>query len=152
MSAIVNISSNEKTIKKMYTVLPDDNYNIDKILYYCKYDLDNNTEIQVELGNILDNYRDYFEKYLIEMDVPERFYYQPAAFAENYYGTPDLDFLVLYFANMQSLFDFKRPKIKVLNKTKLLELNRLFVTYKERVAKSYNEPTEYLRETFLKTY
>jgi len=146
--AITNISSNEKTVKNMFQVLPDDNYTIDKILYYCKY----NSDVQVELGNILDNYRDYFEKYLIEMDIPENFYYQPAAFAENYYGTPDLDFIVLYFADMQTLFDFKKPRIKVLDKTRLLELNRLFVTYKERVSDSYNNPTQYMKETYLKTY
>lgn len=134
--SVSNVSSNEKTLKNMLTVIPDDNYTIDKTLLYCKYESDT----QVELGNILDIYRDYFEKFLITMDIPEKFYYQPAAFSENYYGTPDLDFVVLYFANMTSLFEFNKPKIKVLDKTRLLELNRLFVAYNNQVTDSYNNP------------
>ena len=62
----------------------------------------------------------------VEMEVPKKFYYQPAAFAENYYGTADLDFLVLYFAKMTSLFEFTKPKIKVLPSSRLLEINRLY--------------------------
>lgn len=147
--SVVNISTKEKTIKNMYQLLSDDNYIIDRFIYYCKY---NSDDTQIELGNILDNYRDYFEKYVITMDVPEKFYYQPAAFAENYYGTPDLDFLVLYFAKMNSMFQFNKPKIKVLPKDKILEINRLVIKYKEDVQKSYEEPTQYLEETFLKVY
>ena len=119
--SVKNVSSNEKTIKGMYQLLDSDNYTIDKFIYYCTY---NGNEFQIQLGNILDNYRDYFDRFLIKMSVPEKFFYQPAAFAENYYGTPDLDFLVLYFAKMSSLFDFTQSEITVLPKDKILEINR----------------------------
>lgn len=142
--AVKNVSSDAKTVKDMYALLPSDNYIIDNILYYIKYKrTDDLTEATVELGNILDNYRDYFEKYTVEVDVPKKFYYQPAAFAENYYGTPDLDFLVLYFARMSSLFDFTKSKIKVIPRNRLLEINRLFINYKDEVLESYNNPKEY---------
>ena len=147
--AVTNISSKEKTIKNMYQLLDSDNYTVDKFIFYCKY---NGDDVQVELGNILDNYRDYFDQFLISMTIPEKFFYQPAAFAENYYGTPDLDFLVLYFAKMNSLFQFNKKEIKVLPKDKILEINRLMVQYKEAVTKSYNEPSKYLEETYLKIY
>ena len=140
--AISNVSNKEKTIKSMYSLLDSDIYSIDKALLYCKYDSDQ----IVQFENILDNYRDYLETRLIDADVPKSMYYQPAAFAEMYYGTPDLDFLVLYFARMVSLFDFKKSKIKVLPKAELLKVNKLFITYKKTVENSYKYPTEYIKE------
>lgn len=139
---VSNISNNDKTIKTMFTDLDSDNYTIDKILLYCNY----NNENLVSFENILDNYRDYFDQYLVEVELPKRFYYQPAAFAENYYGTPDLDFLVLYFAKMLSMFEFKTEKIKVLPKSRLLEINKLFVEYKTIVTESYKHPTGFIEE------
>ena len=149
MAGIVNSSSKEKTVKNMFALLDNDNYTIDKTLLYCDY---NETGFQIEFSNIMNNYRDYFEQYLEEMEVPERFFYQPAAFSENYYGTPDLDFVVLYFAKMKSLFEFTKKKIKVLPKSRLLELNRLFIEYKEEVKDSYENPTPFVEDTILQTY
>ena len=149
MAGIVNSSSKEKTIKNMFALLDNDNYTIDKTLLYCDY---NETGFQIEFSNIMNNYRDYFEQYLEEMEIPERFFYQPAAFSENYYGTPDLDFVVLYFAKMKSLFEFTKKKIKVLPKSRLLELNRLFIEYKEEVKDSYENPTPFVEDTILQTY
>lgn len=135
--ALKNVSNKEKTVKSMYSLLPNDNYTVDKMILYCKYP----DGTIIELGNILDNYRDYFEQFLVDADVPESMFYQPAAFAEFFYGTPDLDFLVLYFAKMLSLFDFKKSKIKVLPKAKLLDVSRLFLNYKKTVEESYKNPT-----------
>ena len=149
MAGIVNSSSKEKTVNNMFALLDNDNYTIDKTLLYCDY---NETGFQIEFSNIMNNYRDYFEQYLEEMEVPERFFYQPAAFSENYYGTPDLDFVVLYFAKMKSLFEFTKKKIKVLPKSRLLELNRLFIEYKEEVKDSYENPTPFVEDTILQTY
>ena len=137
---VSNVSNNDKTLKTMLMNLESDNYTIDKILLYCNYKNEN----IFSFGNILDDYRDYFEQYLVEVDVPKRFFYQPAAFAENYYGTPDLDFLVLYFAKIPTLFDFTKDKIKVLPNSRLLELNKLFVQYKTIVDKSYREPVMFI--------
>lgn len=141
-----NVSSKEKTIKGMYSLLESDTYTIDKVIKYCKYDND----IIVSFGNILDNYKDYFDQFLEEITLDPKFYYQPAAFAESYYGTPDLDFLVLYFANMTTLFQFNTKKIKVLPPSRLLEINRLFIEYKSIVKDSYSSPTEYIEEPLVK--
>lgn len=139
---VSNISNNENTLKSMLSVMNSDNYTIDKSILYCTY---KNKDNIYQYTNILDNFRDYFEQYLVEMEVPKKFYYQPAAFAENYYGTADLDFLVLYFAKMTSLFEFTKPKIKVLPSSRLLEINRLFTEYKDEVKDSYNNPDEYVK-------
>lgn len=138
-----NVSNNAKTIKDMFAKLPSDNYVVDKSILYCTY---NSNNYQLEFGNIIDDFRDYFEKYLVEVDLPKKFYYQPAAFSQNYYGTPDLDFLVLYFSKCMSLFEFNKEKIKVLPASRLLEINRLFVEFKNDVNESYNNPTKYIEE------
>lgn len=140
--AVTNASDNEKTIKNMLTVIDSDNYTVDKTLIYSNY---NNLSI-ASFENILSKYYDYFETELIDVDVPKRFYYQPAAFAENYYGTPGLDFLVLYFAKMTSLFEFTKPRIKVLPSNKIPEINRLFTEYKSTVDGSYRNPTTFIPE------
>jgi len=96
-------------------------------------------------GFILDEYRDYFENFLIDVNVPEEFYYSPTLFAENQYGTADLDFLVLYFAKMNSLFEFNRPVIKFLPVTSLSDLNKLIVQNRLNVRNSKTNPTLYRR-------
>lgn len=139
----INSSSKEKTVKSMYSALSSDNWTIDKVTLYAKY----NNKCIVPAGNILDNYNDYFSQFLEDANVDKKFYYQPAAFSENYYGTPDLDFIVLYFARMFSLFEFNKPVIKVLPKTKLVELNKLLVQYKNKVENSKANPTEYIKQS-----
>jgi len=136
-------SSKEKTVKNIISVLDSDNYSIDKTILYCNY----NGLNYISFGNILDSYRDYFNQYLVETSLSKKFYYQPAAFAENYYGTASLDFLVLYFANITSLFDFNVPKIKVLPKSKLIEINKLFTQFKITVEDSYKNPVSYIEES-----
>lgn len=136
----LNSSSNEKTVKAMYNALSNDSWVIDKFLLYANY----KNKIELPYKTILDNYNDYFSEFLIDVEVPKKFYYSPTGFSEYYYGTPDLDFLVLYFARMTTLFDFDKPKIQVLPKTKLIELNKLMVQYKREVEDSKENP-----ETFI---
>ena len=147
--AVSNASSMQNTIKDMVDMMDRDNYTIDKTLTYCRY---KTMSSQVVLGNILDNYRDYFEQFLIEEKLDKKYWNQPAYFAEDYYGTPDLDFIVLYFAKISTLFDFKKDKIKVLPRSRIPELNKLFVEYRTIVKNSYNNPLIYYNDTVLKTY
>lgn len=130
-----NQSSKEKTIKTMMDALPQDTWNRDKELFYGNYN-----GLIIGSDNILNNFRDYFDQFLVDADVPEKFFYQPAAFAEFYYGTPDLDYLVLYFANMMSLFEFNKEKIKVLPRSRLVEYNKLLTTYKDKITESHKNP------------
>lgn len=134
-----NISNNEKTLKTMFQVMDSDNWSIDRFILYSNY----NGNVMIT-GNILDNYRDYFEQFLITVDLDRKFYYQPMAFSNYYYGTPDLDFLVLYFASIPTLFEFNKEKIKILPKTKLEDIIRLANFYKENVEESRVNPTKYL--------
>lgn len=143
--AVKNASSKEKTLKNMIKLMPSDSYSLDRVAEYCIYPVDGDTSIVIN-GYFLDDYRHYFDNRTVEVDVPKKYYYQPAAFAEMYYGTPDLDFLVLYFAKMTSLFEFNRPTIKILPTTEILELTKLFSKISDDVRESYESPTEYIKQ------
>ena len=134
-----NQSNNEKTIKSSLISMPNDFWTIDNISLYCNY---LNAAILPD-GFILDDYRDYFENFLVEIDVPEEYYYSPSLFSEIQYGTPDLDFLVMYFAGMTSLFEFNEPRIKFLPVTSLSDLNKLIVQRRNEIRQSKASPTLY---------
>lgn len=134
-----NISTEKKTLKEELATASNDIWCADRFMLYGNY-LD---KIILPDGNILDGFYDYFSNFLEEVELPERFYYQPAAFSENYYGTPDLDFLVLYFSQIPTLFEFNKKKIKVLPVTKLNELNQIAINYKLKVKNSYENPIKY---------
>jgi len=134
-----NGSNIEKTIKNKMRLMAGDFWTVDNISLYSNY-------LDIAIlpdGFILDSYKDYFEQYLEEIELKEEFHYSPTLFSEIYYGTPDLDFLVLYFAGIPSLFEFDSNKIKVLPITILTDLNKLIVVYKNTVKESKVNPTEY---------
>jgi hypothetical protein len=135
-----NDSSNEKTIKSMLLKSVNDFWTVDNVSLYSNY---LNLVIMPD-GFVLDDYRDYFENFLIEIDVEEKYFFSPSMFSEFYYGTPDLDFLVLYFAGMTSIFDFNSPKIRVLPTNALLDLNKLMVEKRKEVRNSKENPKEYV--------
>lgn len=65
--AIKNTSSNEKTVKGMYSKLDQDIYTVDKTLLYVSY---RDPKYQIGYRTILDSYRDYFEsKYLDTVEL-----------------------------------------------------------------------------------
>jgi hypothetical protein len=134
-----NQSNNEKTLKSTLISMNNDFWTIDNVMFYCNY-LDS---VILPDGFILDEYRDYFENFLVDVNVPEEYYYSPTLFSEWQYGTPDLDFLVLYFAKMSSLFEFNRPTIKMLPVTSLSDLNKLIVENRAMVRSSKANPLTY---------
>jgi hypothetical protein len=137
--AAKNQSNNEKTVKTTLRTMPADFWTVDNVSLYCNYkDL-----IILPDGFILDEYRDYFENFLEEVDLGEQFHYSPSLFSQVYYGTPDLDFLVLYFAKIPTLFEFNQPKIRILPLTALLDLNKLIVESKQLIRDSKKDPTVY---------
>jgi hypothetical protein len=136
--AIKNNSNSQKTVKSTLKSIPGDFWTIDSVSMFCSY----KGRIVVPDGIILDDYRDYFENFLEDAEVPESMFYSPSLFSELVYGTPDLDFLVLYFAKMSSLFEFNESRIKVLPLTSLLDLNKLIVEMREEVRESKSNPNE----------
>ena len=116
-----SISSYEKTLKNKMRAMTGDFWVIDNISLYSNY-------LDIAIlpdGFILDDYKDHFDQFLEEIELDEKYHYTPTLFAHDYYGAAELDFLVLYFADMSTLFDFKTKTIKVLPITSLTDLNRL---------------------------
>ena len=137
--AVKNTSEKALTIKDMWNLMPSDNWVIDRSIYYCVYD---NASI-VQLYFLLDKYYYYFQQFLVEVNIDEKYYYSPQLFAQDYYGDAGLDFLIMYFANITSNFEFNKPKIKVLDYTKLKDINKLFVRYKNIIDTSKTNPPVY---------
>lgn len=137
--AVKNTSEKALTIKDMWNLIPSDNWVIDRSIYYCVYE---NASI-VQLYFLLDKYYYYFQQFLVEVNIDEKYYYSPQLFAQDYYGDAGLDFLVMYFANITSNFEFNKPKIKVLDYTKLKDINKLFVRYKNIIDTSKTNPPVY---------
>lgn len=138
---VKNFSSSQKTVKNTIVAAQNDTWVIDKILLYANY---MNLSI-LPSGTVMDDYYDYFESLTVEVEVPEKFYYSPSGFAEYYYGDAGLDFLVLYFAKIPSLFEFNKPKITVFPVEYLKEFNKMATFKKKEVIESKNNPKEYTK-------
>jgi hypothetical protein len=134
-----NQSNKETTVKGTIRAMTSDAWTIDNLLLFCNY----KSVGMMPEGLILDEYRDYFEQFLVDIKVSEEYYYSPSLFSEIQYGTPDLDFLILYFAKIPSLFEFNQPRIKMLPLTMLSDLNKLIVQNKDIVKNSKANPKEF---------
>jgi len=138
--AIKNLSTSATTVKTMYELMPSDSWTLDKCVLYGNYD--NASIVQTEI--LFDKYFSYLSQYLIELDVDKKYYYQPGLFAQDYYGDSALDFVVLYFAKMTSLFEFNKPKITVFDYAHIQDLNKIFTAYKNIVTDNKQNPPTYL--------
>ena len=113
---------------------------VDRTLLYSNY----LGVIQFPIGSILDDYREFLDELTVDSNVDSKFYYSPSAFSNHLYGTPELDYLVLYIAKCQTLFEFNKPKIKILPKENLKIINDIMILKKEEVQKSRTRPQTYL--------
>ena len=120
--------------------LNTDTFCVDNLILYMNY----LNIAQIPTGYILDDYREYFDSLLVETEVPETYFYEPAAFAKYLYGSPELDFLVLYFSKIQTALDFNKTKIKILPPERLADINQLILLNKDKVTESKENPTTYL--------
>jgi hypothetical protein len=87
----------------------------------AKYD----NQVTFKYRNILLDYYDYFEEELETIDLEKKYHYQPAMLSEDLYGTPDLDFAILFFSGISSLKDFDKPRIKVLPASRVADLIKI---------------------------
>lgn len=134
-----NVSNKESTVKKQFSAMESDNWSLRRTEIFIRYQT--NTVIPYE--SILDNYRDYLDKYLVTVTLERKYWLQPAAFADHYYGDPGLDWMVLYFAKIPTLFEFNKKTIKVLPLTKMAEVNQILVKKRDDVNKSNSDPKTY---------
>ena len=136
-----NHSNKASSVYEEFQSLSNDTWSLDNLLMFCNYQ---KISILPDFS-ILDEYSDYLqqEDFIETVELDEKYYYSPQAFAEDYYGTADLDFLVLYFARIDSIFSFNRKKITVLKRERLADINRIIVKNKERIKENRNNPPLY---------
>ncbi len=136
-----NHSNKASSVYEEFQYLSNDTWSLDNLLMFCNYQ---KMSVLPDFS-ILDEYSDYLyqEDFLETVELDETYYYSPQAFAEDYYGTADLDFLVLYFARIDSIFSFNRKKITVLKRERLADINRIIVKNKERIKENRSNPTLY---------
>lgn len=136
-----NHSNKASSVYEELQYLSNDTWSLDNLLMFCNYQ---KMSVLPDFS-ILDEYSDYLyqEDFLETVELDEKYYYSPQAFAEDYYGTADLDFLVLYFARIDSIFSFNRKKITVLKRERLADINRIIVKNKERIKENKSNPTLY---------
>lgn len=138
-----NQSEKAKTLYDMFQSLPTDLWALDNLQTYCNYD-----DMSIlPLATVLDDYIDYFEVngFLKEVDLPKKYWYSPAAFALDTYGTSDLDFMVLYFAKKTSLFEFNTKKIRILDPEHIKDINRIIVANKDYIKENITNPPVFLK-------
>lgn len=123
------------------------NTSIDVKDFFIQANYDN--QIIFKYKNILLDYYDYFKEELETIDLEKQYHYQPALLSEKLYGTPDLDFAILFFAGITNVKDFDRPKIKVLPASKVGDLIKIKSIANQRVKESLTNPQVYVAEPLL---
>lgn len=137
--AYLNKSTEATTLIGEYNQLNSDNWTLDRVLTYVKYQ----SNLVVPYENILDNYNDYFDKYLIEVEIDSKYFYKPTMYAYYYYGDASFWWILLYYSKIPTALDFNKKKIKILPKDKLKDLNQIFINYKEYINEVNNTPLEF---------
>lgn len=137
---IKNPSTNEKTIKSELIASIRNKWHVDRFIKYSNYD----GLVFVPDLSLLDLYRDYFEQHLIEYEIDEKYYYSPSYFAKEYYGDSEMDFIVMYFAKMTSMFEFNRDRIMLLPVEFLQDINKLAIKYEDEINKSRSKPDKFM--------
>lgn len=143
MQMVKNNADNENSIKNAIEQSKFDTWNDRSMYTYCNY----RDKMIVQEKFILEDYKNAFLDELEEIELPKEYWYQPAAFANYYYGTPELDFLVLYFAGIETMLDFNKEKIKVLPVHLVRTLLTIIEKHKDDVERSIQNPPTYYDTT-----
>jgi hypothetical protein len=134
-----NKSNIEKTVKSEILAMENDFWKVDSVEMLANY----KNLVLIPDGFLLDEYRDYFENFIEEINLDPKYHYSPTMFSEDYYGTADLDFLVLYFAKIPTAFEFNTPTIRVVSRAALTDFNKLVVQNKDMIEDNRLNPKKY---------
>jgi hypothetical protein len=136
---VTNKSNSTKTINEYILQKNIDIWSLDRLTKYINY----KNQIYVPNYTLLDKYYSFFENVLIDVPLESKYYYSPTLFSEDYYGTPDLAFLILYFSKTFSLFNFNKPVIKMLPQSYLNEINKLMINSEKEISENRNNTPVY---------
>lgn len=125
----------EQTVNNYINSLYDYMFNIGNLSTFSVYN-----NILVSKPTILNRFLPYLKPYATKKVVDKKYYQRPSLFALDYYGSPELDWLVLYISGISNPIDFNVPIIDVLPINILNDLNKLIILNKEEVDLSKYKP------------
>jgi hypothetical protein len=136
-------NSYDQTLNAYINTLYGYTFNISNLSTYTVY----NDSILVAKPTILNHFLPFFKSYSIKMKIDEKYYQKPNLFALDYYGSSELEWLVLYVSGISHPIDFNHSIIDVLPVSMLNDLNKLVTLYKKEVQESRNKPEAYTSST-----
>ena len=91
---------------------------------------------------ILMDYLPFFKQYSIRIELEQKYHQKPNLFAYDYYGSSELEWLVLFISGIGSPIDFNTNHIDVLPVNILTDINKLIVISKDEVNNSKYNPVK----------
>lgn len=82
----------------------------------CIHYTNSSESIRMPLNSIIAKYKDYFDKYIDEVELTEEeqliYRYSPKKFSQDMYGTIEYWSIILYINECHSIMDFQPVKVK----------------------------------------
>ena len=101
------------------------------------------TRLIVNYFSLIDLYRDYINKILVEVELTDKemiqYMYQPKKFCYDKYGTTELWATLLRVNNMTSSTDFNKQKIKMFRMDIFDVLNEILILEEKTLQESKDE-------------
>lgn len=89
---------------------------------------------------IFEPYRDYLLSLCEDVSVSSEYLYTPKSFCADYYGTPDIFWLVLWLNQIPSARHFEKSTIKVLPNASVSVLHEIINKYREKLDSNSVKP------------
>lgn len=106
-----------------------------EMTYYKSSYIEKIGNIEYSVYNVIYDYMEEIEPYLQYITLSDveyrRYKYKPRLLAYDLYGSTDLYFIIMIFNNICDIKDFTMRKIKLLSRSNLSIINKIFITEKE---------------------
>lgn len=128
-----------KTIRSAITSSSNLKWDVNSFLLYCNY---KDTGFLPDVCT-LDNYRDVLMEMCTYIPLEEKYHYKPQLFALDYYGSSNMDFVVLYFSGLYSATEFATDKIRVMPPEHLRYLSEIITLHEQDIKENRVSPVRY---------
>lgn len=121
------------TINDFISMKSDFTISQDKLSIPCYiHDKMTDETIQVPISNIINKYKDYFDKItctvIVDDEQMNTYKYKPKMLSYDLYGTTELWSILLYINDCKSVMDFNKTRLKLLYPDKIEDLlNEIFI-------------------------
>ena len=128
------------TVEQFITFKNEDSASYNNLSFRDKYD-----NIIYPIKNIIDDYSDELKELLVDVEMSEAEYlkyrYRPKLLANDIYGNPELDFLILTMNGICNMKEFNSRKIKLIKDDDLDEFITSVFNANKKDLDIYNSAT-----------